>query len=67
MASELEIAELEDTIERQANLITTLRAEVDTLRAALIHARGQMQHPDQMIDEALGDNGLPALGEGKKG
>jgi hypothetical protein len=30
-----------------------LRAEVERLRAALIHARNQIQHPDQLIDEAL--------------
>lgn len=33
--------------------IQHLTAENERLRAALIHARNQMQHPDQLIDEAL--------------
>ena len=33
--------------------IDRLTAEVERLRAALIHARNQIQHPDQLIDEAL--------------
>jgi hypothetical protein len=33
MASDLEISELEDAIERQATELTTLRAEVERLRA----------------------------------
>lgn len=36
-----------------ADTIIAIRAEVERLRAALIHARNQMQHPDQLIDEAL--------------
>lgn len=35
MPSELEIEELEDTIDRQAEVITHLRAENERLRAAL--------------------------------